>query len=79
MQRAINLEPDERAVIRQTLETIEQATGQRPRGWMGPGLHETYATLDLLAEEGVEYVCDWVNDDQPYPMQVRQGRLYSMP
>jgi peptidoglycan/xylan/chitin deacetylase (PgdA/CDA1 family) len=78
-QRAINLEQDERAVIRQTLEIIEQATGQRPRGWMGPGLHETYDTLDLLAEEGVEYVCDWVNDDQPYPLQVRQGRLYSMP
>jgi allantoinase len=79
VQRAINLEQDERAVIRQTLEIIEQSTGQRPRGWMGPGLHETNDTLDYLAEEGVEYVCDWVNDDQPYPMRVRQGRLYSMP
>jgi allantoinase len=46
---------------------------------MGPGLHETENTLDIRAEEGREYVCDCVNDDQPYPMQVRQGRLSSMP
>jgi hypothetical protein len=30
------------------------------RGWLGPGLTETFATLDLLREHGVEYVCDWV-------------------
>ena len=79
VQRPINVEKDERAVIRRTLRTIAERTGQRPRGWMGPGLAETYDTPDILAEEGVEYVCDWCNDDQPYVMKTRRGRLVSIP
>ncbi len=79
VQRPINVEKDERAVIRRTLRTIAERTGQRPRGWMGPGLAETYDTPDILAEEGVEYVCDWCNDDQPYVMKTRRGRLVSVP
>ena len=46
---------------------------------MGPGLHETFDTPDILAEEGIEYVLDWVNDDQPYPMNVKKGSLFSIP
>ena len=46
------------------------------RGWLGPGLSETWHTLDLLREHGVEYVCDWVNDDLPYRMN---NGLYSIP
>src|SRR5919204_727240 len=79
VQRAINVESNERDVIRRTVERIAQQTGRRPRGWMGPGLHETYETPDILAEEGIEYCCDWVNDDQPYPMRVSRGRLVSIP
>jgi peptidoglycan/xylan/chitin deacetylase (PgdA/CDA1 family) len=70
---------DERRVIQTVLRTIEQATGQRPRGWLGPGLAETYNTLDILAEEGVVYCGDWNSDDQPYPMKVRTGRIFSIP
>jgi peptidoglycan/xylan/chitin deacetylase (PgdA/CDA1 family) len=74
------LNPDkERDVIQTVLKTIEQATGQRPRGWLGSGLAETYNTLDILAEEGVIYCGDWNNDDQPYPMKVKQGRMFSIP
>ncbi len=79
IQRVINAEPDERAVIRRTIKTIQEFTGAAPRGWMGPGLAETFDTPDILAEEGIEYVCDWCNDDQPYAMNVRTGRLVSMP
>ena len=31
------------------------------------GLQETWDTLDILAAEGCEYVCDWTNDDEPSP------------
>jgi allantoinase len=79
IQRAINTEPDEREVIRRTIRTIKECTGKAPRGWMGPGLAETFHTPDILAEEGIEYVCDWCNDDQPYTMHVQSGRLVSMP
>ena len=46
---------------------------------MGPGLAETVETPDLLVEAGIEYVCDWVNDDQPYVLKTKTGRLVSMP
>jgi peptidoglycan/xylan/chitin deacetylase (PgdA/CDA1 family) len=66
---------DEASVIAQTRQMIEQQ-GQRMRGWLGPGLTETWNTLDLLRAQGVEYVCDWVNDDLPYRMN---NGLYAIP
>jgi peptidoglycan/xylan/chitin deacetylase (PgdA/CDA1 family) len=72
-------EDEERGVIEQTLARIEQGTGQRPRGWLGPGLAETMRTPDLLAAAGVQYVGDWVADDQPFPLKVEQGTLTAMP
>ncbi|MGH7088132.1 MAG: polysaccharide deacetylase family protein [Stellaceae bacterium] len=71
---------DEPRIIRDACAEIERATGARPRGWLGSGLQETWNTLDLLAENGVRYVCDWVNDDQPYIMTLDGGRrLVSVP
>ncbi|AHH98004.1 polysaccharide deacetylase family protein [Kutzneria viridogrisea] len=60
----------ERAYLAEVVGTIERATGRRPRGWMGPGLTETFQTPALLAELGLDYVLDWCNDDQPYPLTV---------
>jgi allantoinase len=59
---------EEREFLSDVVETIEQATGQRPRGWLGPGLTETFETPGLLAALGLSYVLDWTNDDQPYPL-----------
>ena len=72
-------EEDERNVIHQVRETITAATGVPPKGWLGPGLAETFQTPDLLAAEGFEYVCDWGCDDQPLPMRVKNGRLLAVP
>jgi len=79
IQRVINKEPDERAAIQRTISTIREFTGTAPRGWMGPGLAETFDTPDILAEEGIEYIADWCNDDQPYPMKVKSGSLVALP
>jgi peptidoglycan/xylan/chitin deacetylase (PgdA/CDA1 family) len=73
-------QPDqERDAIRNILKTIEQASGKRPRGWLGSGLVETYNTLDILAAEGVNYCGDWNNDDQPVPMKVKSGKMFGIP
>ena len=79
IQRVINKEPDERAVIRRTIDTIGEFCGAPPRGWMGPGLAETFDTPDILAEEGIEYLADWCNDDQPYRMKVKSGEMVALP
>jgi len=66
-----NLTPDEeRIVLAEIVGTIEKATGQRPHGWMGPGLTETFQTPALLAELGLSYVLDWTSDDQPYRLNI---------
>ncbi|MEA2374404.1 MAG: hypothetical protein QOD53_867 [Thermoleophilaceae bacterium] len=75
-----NMERDEeREYLADVIDTIERASGRRPRGWLGPGLTETFNTPDLLAELGLRYVCDWCNDDQPYPLETSAGRLVSVP
>ncbi|MEU8310536.1 polysaccharide deacetylase family protein [Actinomadura sp. NPDC048955] len=70
---------DERADIQATTRAIESATGIRPRGWLGPGLTETWETPDILVEEGYEYVCDWVLDDQPVELRTRTSPLVNIP
>lgn len=74
--RRLNEAPpgEEARIIRDSLATIAKATGTKPVGWLSSGLQETWDTVDLLAENGVEYVCDWVNDDQPYVMSLAGGR-----
>ncbi|TCC47938.1 polysaccharide deacetylase [Kribbella capetownensis] len=61
---------EERKILAEITGTIETATGQRPKGWMGPALTETDNTPELLSELGYQYVLDWTNDDQPYRLNV---------
>ena len=70
---------DERASIFETQEIIEKFCGKRPRGWFGPGLTETHDTLDYLAEAGIEYIGDWVFDDQPQRLATRHGPIVALP
>jgi allantoinase len=78
-QRNMQKVEDERADIRRTREVIAQASGRPPRGWLGPGLTETWETPDLLVEEGYDYVCDWVLDDQPVWLKTRTKPILNVP
>jgi allantoinase len=70
---------NESAAIADVIEAITKFTGRPPRGWESPGLTETDETLDLLAEAGIEYVADWVLDEQPVPLRTRVGEIVSIP
>jgi peptidoglycan/xylan/chitin deacetylase (PgdA/CDA1 family) len=70
---------DPKRAIADTMRAIADLTGKPPRGWESPGLTETDETLDLLAEAGIEYVADWVLDEQPVPVKTRTGSLISIP
>ena len=75
-----DFEPEaERKEIHDTLAAIEAATGRRPKGWLGAGIRESWHSLDYLIAEGCQYVCDWVNDDQPYLMDVDGKQIVSIP
>ena len=62
-----------------TTAAIKKATGQPPRGWLGPGLTETWETPDLLKEDGYDYVADWVLDDQPVWLKTRGKPIVNIP
>jgi len=70
---------NEREDIIKTTAVIQAYVGRRPRGWLGPGLTETWETPDLLLEAGYDYVCDWVLDDQPVVLETRAGRIVNIP
>ncbi len=68
----------ERAYVRASIEAVTNAVGKKPVGWLGPDGQESMNTPALLAAEGIQYVCDWSNDEQPYRMKVPQGELFSL-
>jgi len=72
-------EAEERATIARSLDALAALTGTAPAGWFGPEAAESARTPALLAEAGVRYLCDWPNDEQPYPMTVPTGTLTSLP
>jgi len=72
-------EQQERDLIKQALSTLNDACDSEIKGWLSPAKNESSRTLDLLAEQGIEFVCDWVNDDMPYTFKTKHGKLGSMP
>ncbi|WIW90412.1 polysaccharide deacetylase family protein (plasmid) [Sphingobium sp. V4] len=72
-------EEEERAIIRTSLDMLEKATGQRPAGWLSIARSQSWNTPRLLAEEGVGYVLDWVNDELPYAMNTASGGIVNVP
>ncbi len=79
VQRPMHKVEDQLAAIRETMDEIRKFTGKAPRGWESPGLTETDDTLDHLAECGIQYVADWVLDDQPVALKSSKGSITSVP
>ncbi|MEM9530234.1 MAG: polysaccharide deacetylase family protein [Pseudomonadota bacterium] len=72
-------EAEETGQVQRCLETLREATGQPVTGWLSPVRSESENTPDIIAEHGVEYFCDWVNDDMPYAFRTRGNTLTAMP
>lgn len=70
---------NQREAILQTVNAIKAFTGKAPRGWESPGLTETSQTIDFLAEAGIDYVADWVFDDQPVWIPASPRPVLSVP
>jgi allantoinase len=70
---------DQRATINKAMDVIEKFAGYRPRGWFGPGLTQTFDTLDYLSEAGIEYIGDWVLDDEPVTLKTTHKPVVALP
>ncbi len=72
-------EAAEAAQVKESIATLRDMSGQAVTGWLSPAKSESMNTLDLVAAAGIEYVCDWINDDMPYAIETGSGEIHSMP
>lgn len=78
-QGPIHKEENQEAMINRAMDTLQKFTGKRPVGWLGPGLTQTLDTPELLAKAGVQYIGDWLYDDEPTQIQTAHGPLVTLP
>ncbi len=69
----------EREIITRTLEIYEQTVGRPAKGWLSSSLRGTLHTPGILAEQGLIFYCDLLNDDQPYLLRTDHGPIVSTP
>ncbi len=72
-------ESDEEALVSRSLELLRRLSGQAVTGWLSPGKAQSSNTPALLVKHGVDYMCDWVNDDMPYRFRTRNGPITALP
>ena len=72
-------EDEERSAIEVCQAIHRRHTGRGLPGWFSPAASNTLNTPDLVAEAGITYLCDRYHDDQPTPVRVRRGELFSLP
>lgn len=74
----INIER-EREIVGTVIALMQKRFGRKPKGWLGPFLCETANTPNVLAEFGIEYLCDFTADDQPFKFNTTTGSLIAVP
>ena len=80
IQRPMHKVDNEYVDIKTTIEKIKKFSNQSIIGWESPGLTETLDTIDVLADNGIKYVADWVLDDQPQDLFVKnKNRMLALP
>ena len=69
----------EKQYISESVSKLEAITGQKPAGWLSIARSQSFNTPSLLAEAGLKYMCDWVNDELPYEMETPSGSIKNIP
>ena len=73
-------DPDkEREIIKATLDVYEKEMGKPALGWLSSSLRGTLNTSDIIAENGLIFYCDLMNDDQPYLLETKSGPIVAVP
>jgi peptidoglycan/xylan/chitin deacetylase (PgdA/CDA1 family) len=72
-------EAEERALVTRAVKELRGAFKSPIRGWHSPAHSQSMRTLDLVAEAGLDWVADWINDDMPYTVTTARGPLTAMP
>jgi len=69
----------ETKLIQDALSVYKETVGRPARGWLSSSLRSTTQTADILVEEGLSFICDYMNDEQPYMINTPTGQIVSTP
>jgi len=70
---------EEATLVEKSLQGLRDITGRDIRGWLSPSRSQSFNTPELLAANGIEYMCDWINDELPYTFRTPGGEITAMP
>ena len=70
---------EEENLIKSALDVYEKVVGRKARGWLSSSLRSTPNTPSILAKNDLRFICDYMNDEQPYMMHTDHGPLVSVP
>ena len=69
----------EAELVKKSLDGLRTITGRDIKGWLSPSKSQSFNTPELLAENGIDYMCDWINDELPYAFRTPAGDITAMP
>jgi len=69
----------ESELMKKSLDGLRTITGRDIKGWLSPSKSQSFNTPELLAENGIDYMCDWINDELPYAFRTPAGEITAMP
>ncbi|TRX54985.1 polysaccharide deacetylase family protein [Thalassomonas sp. M1454] len=69
----------EAELVTKSVQRLREISGQAIRGWISPAKNQSENTPELLKANGIDFHCDWVNDDMPYAFNTNNGSMWSMP
>ena len=78
-QESLRVAKDEEYVIKKSLDLLRKLSGQPLRSWFGPAGGETEKTPELLKENRIEFLHDWLIDELPCWMRTKLGPIVAMP
>ena len=78
-QQSLKQVDDEAEVITRSLSRLRQESGNKVRAWLGPGIGQSHDTVDLLKENGIEFLHDFVLDDLPFWIKTKHGPMVGLP
>lgn len=70
---------EQRALIRKSLDILEQASGRRPSGWVTPVYGNDRHTTARLVPEGVAWHCDALDFSLPRLERTETGAIVAIP
>lgn len=72
-----SMEEEQESLVK-TIEAVERVTGERAKGYMSQGPRPTPNTLEVIADLGFVWTCDYSDSDIPYVIEIGGKKIVSV-